>query len=156
MKIRSKSIASILCLVAFSISGCSTPFGQQLVALQNNPGVQAAETTAIDIGLAAATKSPASAYVGPLIVSSLTAVANKASASSVTGIVANDAPLIVSSITAAIPNSTGKTVAVQIANAYTTAMAAPGVPATPAGGSAVLNAIAAGLNQGAAQVPAAN
>ena len=132
--------ASIVCI---SLVGCST-----LRSIQNNPGVQAAETAGIAIGGTLATGSPVFAYVAPIAVNGLTALADGSNPTAVTGNVASDAPLIASTVAAAIPNSTGKTAATAVANAYVKAMASPGVPQTPAGANAVIGAIASGLTTG--------
>jgi hypothetical protein len=139
--IKASLTALVLCV---SLTGCST-----LQSIQNNPGTQAAETAAIAIGGTVATGSPAFAYVAPIAVSGLTALADGSNPISVTGNPATDAPLIKSAVAAAIPNSTGKTAATAIANAYVQAMAKPGVPQTPAGANAVIGAIASGLTTGA-------
>jgi hypothetical protein len=143
-------IALAICV---SVIGCST-----LQSLQNNPGVQAAEVAAISIGGTLATGSPVFAYVAPIAVNGLTALADGSNPTAVTGNVATDAPLIKSAVAAAIPNSSGKTAAAAIANAYVTAMAKPGVPQTPAGANAVIGALASGLTTGAtkAGAPAAS
>jgi hypothetical protein len=137
--------------VCISLLGCST-----LQSFQNKPGVQAAETAAISIGGTLATGSPVFAYVAPIAVSGLTALANGSNPTAVTGNVALDAPLIKSTVAEAIPSSTGKTAATAIANAYVKAMASPGVPQTPAGANAVLGAIASGLTTGASSASSSN
>jgi hypothetical protein len=133
-------------LVCVSFIGCTT-----LQSVQNNPGVQAAETAAIAIGGTLATGSPAFAYLAPIAVNGLTALADGSNPIAVTGNAATDAPLIKSAVASAIPNSTGKTAAAAIANAYVNAMAQPSVPKTPAGANAVIGAIASGLTTGATQ-----
>jgi len=136
-------------IVCVSVVGCST-----LQSFQNNPGVQAAETAAISIGGTLATGSPVFAYVAPIAVNGLTALANGSNPTAVTGNVATDAPLIKSTVAAAIPNSSGKTAAAAIANAYVSAMSKPGVPQTPAAANAVIGALASGLTTGAANAGA--
>jgi hypothetical protein len=138
-----------LLLIPIFLASCAN-----LQALQANPGVQAAETAAIGIGLNVATGSPAFSWVAPIAVNGLTALAGNPKA--VTGIVAQDAPLIVSTIKAAIPNSAGTKAATAIAQAYTTAMAAPGVPQTTTGANAVISAIASGLTSAASASPGAS
>lgn len=141
---QSNTMKTRILLASFlAIGACTT-----LQSLQNYPGVQAAETAGIGIGLEAATGSPAFSFVAPIAVSGLTALANGSNPTAVTGVVSQDVPLITSTVSAAIPNSTGTVVATKIAQAYATAMAS-GVPQTPTGANAVIAAIASGLTTGA-------
>lgn len=126
----------ILPFIAILLASCAT---------LSSPGVVAAEKAALSIGISLATKSPNYAWVAPLAVDSLTALASNPKA--VTGIVAQDAPLIVSTVKKAIPNSAGTKAASDIANAYVTGM--QGQPQTPSVANQVIQAIASGLNNGA-------
>jgi hypothetical protein len=147
-----------LLIVVLLFQGCTSAPSPQVSkaiatakAVQNNPGVQAAEEAAITIGGTLATGSPLFAALAPVAVYGLTAMVNGSNPTAVTGNVTADAPLITQTIAAAIPNSAGKTAAASITNAYVTAMQAPGVPQTPAGANAVIAALASGLNKGAAK-----
>lgn len=131
-------LVSTIASAALILSGCS-----EFAAFQNSPATQAAETVALQIGLSLALKSPAFASLAPIAVSSLTALANGANRTAITGVVTADAPKIIAAVSQMIPNSAGKAAAVQIAQAYVQAS-----PSTPARGNAVLSAIASGLNTG--------
>ena len=168
MKTLSQSpLFATLVLVAFLCAqlGCST-----LQSIQNNPGVQDAETVAAGIGMYVATGSPAFGFVAPIAVNGLTALVDGSNPTAVTGAVAQDAQLIASTVEAAIPNPVGKSAAAQIAAVYTQTMngtpgtpatatsravpAIPALPATPAAANAVLGAIAVGRINGASAAPA--
>lgn len=155
-RLRTRIISILLCIC---LAGCQT-----LQSLQASPGVEAAETAGISIGLGVATGSPAFSWLAPVVVNGLTAAVGNPTA--VTGIVAQDAPLIISTVTAAIPNSAGKTAATAIASAYVTAMngtpatatspAIAALPATPTAANAVLAAIASGLTSASSAAPGAS
>jgi hypothetical protein len=133
-------MVAALLIPALACQGCA-----QFTSFQNNPGVRAAETAAIGIGVTLAGQ-PELAALAPIAVNGLTYVANKGNPA-VTGNVAVDVPLIVSAVSAMIPNSKGKTAAVQIAQAYKQGMTATG-STTPAAANAVLAVVASGLNTG--------
>jgi len=147
------SIFATLILVAFLCAPCALYLGgcSTLQRIQNNVAVQAAETAAISIGGTLATGSPAFAYVAPIAVNGLTALADGSNPTAVSGSnLTADAALIKTTIQAAIPNPTGTVAAASVASLYTTAMATPGVPSTATAANAVIGAIAAGLTTGAA------
>lgn len=152
-----KIIPSILFASIVCFSGCSTPLGKSLTAIQNNPTTQTLETDLIAAGAVLATKDPASASLAPLAVNGLTWLANGANPTAVTGTnIPADVALITSTVAAAVPSSKNLGVASKIASAYQTAMTTPGVTPTPALANAVLAAISTKLYAGVATVPAAN
>lgn len=133
----------IVALLCCSMSGCLT-----FQEFQSNPGVRAAETAAIGIGLTLAGQ-PGFAALAPVAVNGLTYLSNKSNPTAVTGNVTTDVPLIVSTVSAMIPNSKGKAAAVQIAQAYQQGLAATG-STSPIAANAVLSVIAGGLDKGIA------
>lgn len=127
---------------------CSSTDGSNVIPAVNsvikNPALQQATLTAANI---AAIVEPQYASLAPVAVEELIALTNGTNPIGVTGDTSQDIPALIETVSAMIPTNKGSEVATQIANAYSTAMKAPGMTQTPGTANAVLTAIATGLTK---------
>lgn len=148
MKTQAAVTVSIILIFFFFPVGCTSTGGSNVItavsSVIKNPALQQATLTAANI---AAVVEPQYASLAPVAVQELIALTNGTNPIGVTGNVDQDVPALIETVSAMIPTNKGSEVATQIANAYKTAMNAPGMTQTPGTANAVLTAIATGLTK---------